>query len=220
MLFCGFQGFCLLLYRCGLSSGGCSGCFSFTLAATHFTRVVWCAAVRQHDYRGFYHGWLCSRGLFLGNSYWLDGNRLGCFGFNHGRLNSFWLTWCLSNWLGGDGHFNRCFYRGLWRSFDNRFDAWLNHSHRLADWQLDHRGNCHFFSNNRLRFFSYHWLDYSRLDCFNGLYGSDFNSCRGCDRSGLFNSCSSAFSLNVGLGFGFSADVAGRDGGGHGQTGC
>lgn len=223
MLFCGFQCFSLLLDRCGLgSSSGCS--FGFTLAATYFARVVWCATVRQHHYRGFGHCWFGSRGLFLDNGYWLGNNRLGSFDFNRWGLNNLWLAWRFNNRLGDDSHFNRCFCHGLRGGFDNRFDARLNHGHWLADRQFNHWGDCHFFcgsfSNNRLRRFSFHWLDCSRYGCFNGFCGGYFNSFRGSDRSGLFNGCGSAFSLSVGLGFGFSADVAGRNGGGNGQAGC
>ncbi|WP_209436735.1 hypothetical protein, partial [Pseudomonas gingeri] len=138
--------------------------FFFTLAATHFTRVVRRAAIAGHDHcRCFFHHW---RGDF-GNHrrfdrsrlshYRLGGNRFGNHRFGDWRRSGFDDGWFSGPFegrldlLGGlrsflDRGFNdccfndrcgdhRCFFN---RCFSNRgFDCWLRcHEH----WQFGSYG--------------------------------------------------------------------------------
>lgn len=209
LLFGCFQGFRLRSFS-GLCCGsGSSGGLGFTLAATHFTWVVWRAAVRQHY-----------RCRFGGNRCWLDNLRLGfdC----RSRLLSYWrLDRCDRCSFGnfrrflGFTRFNRWSFdsysldSNLWLSsfsdrrfnhslrhhFDNWLGARLDHGYRLAERLLDHRcgGNGLFYLGVRLR------------------WQGDHFACRS-----LWGLGSGDFSLLIGLGLSFSADVAGGNGSGDG----
>lgn len=215
VLVSGFQGFGRGSLGGGQSSGGG---FGFTLAATHFTRVVRRTAVRQHD------GGRLDRCL-LGNHGWrrlghrgFDRFRLGFDGFSYrGRLFGDWRLGfnrfgnrCLLDlarfhyWgLHDRGRLDRCLDNGggrllgggffdhrLWRHFNDRLDARLGSDHWLADRLLDHRGD-------------------------GDLLGHDFGDLH----LGLGDSGAGAFGLLVGLGLGVGADVAGGNGSDHGCTG-
>ena len=222
LLFLGYSFVC----RCLSGSGGCSSCL-FTLAATHFTRVIrratvaWGAGSRSccNHYlnhfscdNSFNRSWLCDHCSFDHgfSGYHFSGCRLCC---------SHWL-WCglnsgrLCNWLADKAGFLdrlRCFFdnRSLdhWR-FCHGFDHWLWSS---GNWL----GN---YLNFRLCFLNRCNLNFRRFDCFDRshcFHNRGF-CCRGFGngyfyRSGLNNRCrgsrcfnSNHFLVRFNDGYGFS----------------
>ena len=195
----------------------------FTLATTHFTRVVRRAAAwgQGADRSCFNHWRWCfgynwrfnHRGFNdrcrFSNNYWL-----GSLGFFNNRRFNHW-RWCFSGSRLGDpverGLFFANFTHGFGHGFSDGFDNRL-----FSDgWRF--KGHSWFGSDFNLR------LSFASRSYF------DFRSSRRYDRSGGFNNrrfywssfqcCSgSAFSLLVGLSFSRSADHGAGNSSGNSQT--
>ena len=212
--------------------------FFFTLATTHFTRIVRSATVAGQgagrsrlDNRcsDFSHDWGNHRSrLWLCN----HGRLFSRHGFNHGGLR------CFDGWLGplerGLDFLSRLWRRFRNRSFDDRgLGNWFFNDWRCDNRCFDNRGfDGRFRRHEYWQFSGNRWLDRGvsdRLDVTNRIdfhfrYRWRFHR-GGCLNDRCFNRWSflgrgsGQFGLLMRLGFGWSTDHAAGDGGGHGQAG-
>jgi hypothetical protein len=210
------------------SSSGCQFGFLlqtlfFTLATTHFTRVVWRAAARgqgadrsrcfnhwgwrfgnywRFNRRRFNHlsfnDWRWSR--FGSHNHWLGNHGLRDFGFSN-------RGWCFGHsWLGNPvesgllfANFTHGFGHGFSDGFNNRLG---NHERRWFYLRQGFLNRCHFDFRSSNHFYR----------------SSRFNNRRFHFRSFL-NGRGGAFSLLVGLGFRRSTDHGAGNGCGHSEAG-
>src|SRR5471032_2886533 len=215
--------------RCRFNSSRCrSGCqfgfllqtLGFTLATTHFTRIVRCTAIFSQgaDWSGF--NYRCNH--FGDNRRFNHCRRLGSsnHGFgNHGfcnwSFNDWRWCWCFNDrWLGNPvergllfTNFANSLGHGFRNGFNNRFGY---HGRRFShDGRFCKR--CHFWLGftNRSDFNFRHNNSFYQRRCFNHWR---FNS------SGFLNGSSSAFSLLVGLCFSRCTDHGAGNCGGDRQA--
>ena len=187
----------------------------FTLATTHFTRIVRRAAICG---QGAGRCWLFNRGRCFDNHGCFDHwSRLDHFWLDrfHGFWCRFWLdNRCRCNWLGGPVERSLLLAGRLWGLFLGRcFEGRLSGYH----WLLDDRcrlGDHFSFSN--LGFMGRGDFHFWRSSGFYRSSGFDYRSF---SNWRAFHGSGSAFGLFVSLGFGRGADCAAGNGGSHGQAG-